>query len=152
MPTKKKLKELVRDLKEKSTEAFKGLTQASTAENIAECRPDEVIDAEGFLFWLVVEKKMLKKEHLQHAMDNLEPAVKWVTRDKQGELIKKIVEDMRTRPAKRSIDCGEAARLQREGLGDGAPCGCHVSFSHNSRQKARERRAARASACVIGSR
>jgi hypothetical protein len=98
MPTQKELRELVHNLKEKSKEAFKGLTQASTAENIAECRPDEVIDAEGFLSWLV-EKKMLKKEHLQHAMDNLEPAVKWVTRDKQGELIKKIVEDMRTRPA-----------------------------------------------------
>jgi hypothetical protein len=152
MPTKKELKEFVLDLKEKSKEAFKGLTQASTAENIAECRPDGVIDAEGFLFWLVVEKKMLKKEHLQHAMDNLEPAVNWVTRDKQGELIKKIVEDMRTRPPKRSIDCGEAARRQREGLGDGAPCGYHVSFSHNFRQKARERRAARGSACVIRSR
>jgi hypothetical protein len=37
-------------------------------------------------------------------------------------------------------------------VGDGVPCGYHVSFSHKFRQKARERRAACASACVIESR
>jgi hypothetical protein len=37
-------------------------------------------------------------------------------------------------------------------VGDGAPCGYEFVFSHYFRQKARERRAARASACVIGSR
>jgi len=42
-------------------------------------------------------------------------------------------------------------------VGDGAPCGYACVFSHNFRQKAREHRArehraARASACVIGSR
>jgi hypothetical protein len=117
MPTKKEMKELVRDLKEKSKEAFRGLTQASTAENIAECRPDGVIHAEGFLSWLVVEKKLLTMKHLRQAMDNLEPAIKWLTRDKQEVLIKKIVEEMRAREGsalKRGADGAEGARPEKK--------------------------------------
>jgi hypothetical protein len=37
-------------------------------------------------------------------------------------------------------------------VGDGVPCGYACVFPHNFRPKARERRAARASACVIESR
>jgi hypothetical protein len=104
MATKKEMKELVRVLKDKSKEAFKGLTQASTAENIAKCRPDGVSDPEAFLSWLVVEKKLLTMKHLQRAMDNLEPPINYVTRDKQGDLIKKIVDEMRTREVAASVD------------------------------------------------
>jgi hypothetical protein len=107
----------VSDLKKQSDYCFKTV-QGSTrvegqeikfkkeqiAERIAKCRPDGVTDAEGLLSWLVEEKKMLIKEDLRKAMSKLEPAIEWVQRDKLVDLIKKIVEGMRTREVAASVD------------------------------------------------
>jgi hypothetical protein len=114
MPIKMNMTKLVRDLKDTSKEAFKGWTQASTAENIAKCRPGGVKDAAGLLYWLVVDKKMLKMEDLRKAMSNLKPPIKHVTRDTQEVLINKIVEEMRTREVAASVDVEPGQDLERD--------------------------------------
>jgi hypothetical protein len=134
MSSRDAMMKFVSDLKKQSDYCFKTV-QGSTrvegqeikfkkeqiAERIAKCRPDGVTDAEGLLSWLVEEKKMLIKEDLHKAMSKLEPAIEWVQLDKLVDLIKKIVEGMRTREVAASVDvsvyvcvygCARAAALR----------------------------------------
>jgi hypothetical protein len=63
LPTKVAMKDLVQAVKAKRKEAFKSVQLSSKAdglysntqiaERIAECKPDQVTDAEGLLSWLI---------------------------------------------------------------------------------------------------